>query len=352
MNANIDFRSDTVTRPTPAMRKAMAECEVGDDVLGDDPTVKRLEELAAARLGKEAALLVPAGCMGNLLAVMVHSGRSGAALVGDASHIWMSEAGSYAIIGGLFARPLPTDKSGRLRSEDVATWAVDDLHVGRARLLCLENSHNFCGGVTLKPAEVEEIIAPARAAGLKLHLDGARIFNAATALGVEAGVLAGPFDSVMFCLSKGLCSPVGSVLCGSGDFIAEARRFRKMLGGGMRQSGVLAACGIISIEEMTKRLDEDHANARFLAEALSELPGISIDMESVQTNMVILDYCAGEGHDAAWLQAALAKAGLLALVRPPVGGLGAMLRLVLHNDVNRKDCERAVGIFRDVATAC
>ncbi len=349
MNGSIDFRSDTVTRPTPRMRKAMAECEVGDDVLGDDPTVNRLQELAAARLGKEAGLFVPSGCMGNLLAVMVHSGRSGAALVGDASHIWMSEAGSYAIVGGAFARPLPTDRFGRLRPEDVAIWAVDDPHVGRARLLCLENSHNFCGGVGLRPADVEEILAPARTRGLKLHLDGARIFNAAIALGVEADVLAAPFDSVMFCLSKGLCSPVGSLLCGSRDFVAEARRFRKMLGGGMRQAGVLAACGIISIEEMTGRLGEDHANARFLAEALAEIPSLSIEMDTVQTNMVMLDYSAGGERDVKWLKAALADRGVLSLVRPPVGGLGAMLRLVLHNDVNREDCERAVGIFRDVA---
>jgi threonine aldolase len=348
MNASVDLRSDTVTRPTPAMRRAMAECEVGDDVLGDDPTVKRLEELAAERLGKEAAIFVPSGCMGNLLALIVHTGRRSGALVGDASHIWVSEAGAFALVGGIPARPLPTDAAGRLSPNDVATWAADDLHLGRAGLLCLENTHNFCGGVALSPAAVGEIVAPARERGLRLHLDGARIFNAAVALGVEAGELAAPFDTVMFCLSKGLCSPVGSMLCGTEPFIAEARRVRKLVGGGMRQAGVLAACGIISIREMTKRLDEDHANARFTAEALAELPGVSIDMASVQSNMVILDYAGPEGRDVKWLRAALAERGVLALVRPPVGGLGPMLRLVFHNDVGRADCERAVGLFREV----
>jgi threonine aldolase len=183
---------------------------------------------------------------------------------------------------------------------------------------------------------------------VKLHLDGARIFNAATALGVGAAELAAPFDSVMFCLSKGLCAPVGSVLCGGADFVAEARRVRKLVGGGMRQAGVLAACGIISLEKMTGRLAEDHANARFLAEALSVLAGVSIDMDSVQTNMVILDYAGPGGRDAAWLRGALAGRGVLSLVRPPVGELAAMLRLVLHNDVDRAACERAVGVFREV----
>jgi len=351
VNRPIDLRSDTVTRPTPAMRKAMAECEVGDDVLGDDPTVKRLEALAAEKLGKGAALFVPSGCMGNLLAVMVHTGRRGAALVGDACHIWVSEAGAYALVGGVPARPLPTDRTGRLDPRDVATWAVKDLHLGQTRLLCLENTHNFCGGTALAPEDVERIIAPAREKGLALHLDGARIFNAATALGVSPEKLCAPFDSVMFCLSKGLCSPVGSVLAGSADFTAEARRVRKLLGGGMRQSGVLAACGIISLNEMTARLDEDHANARFLAEGLAGLPGIEVDMETVQTNMVILDYSGPGGRDVHWLKLALAERGVLALVRPPVGRLGPMLRLVLHNDVSRADCERAVGVFGDAVKA-
>ncbi len=349
MDGPIDLRSDTVTRPTPEMRRAMAECEVGDDVLGDDPTVKRLEEMAAARLGKEAAIFVPSGCMGNLVALIVHTGRRTGALVGDASHIWVSEAGAYALVGGIPARSLPTDARGLLSPGDVANWVTDEIHLGRTGLLCLENTHNFCGGVALAPADVAAVVAPARERGVKLHLDGARIFNAATALGVGAAELAAPFDSVMFCLSKGLCSPVGSVLCGGADFVAEARRVRKLVGGGMRQAGVLAACGIISLEKMTGRLAEDHANARFLAGELSALPGVTIDMDSVQTNMVILDYAGPDGRDAAWLRGALAERGVLSLVRPPVGRLAAMLRLVLHNDVDRAACGRAVGIFREVA---
>jgi threonine aldolase len=344
----IDLRSDTVTRPTAAMRKAMAECEVGDDVLGDDPTVKRLEKLGAERLGKEAAILVPSGCMANLIALVVHTGRRTGALVGDASHIWVSEAGAYALVGGIPARSLPTDARGRLSPSDVANWVTDEIHLGRTGLLCLENTHNFCGGVALTPADVEEIIAPAREKGVKLHLDGARIFNAETALGVRADELVAPFDSAMFCLSKGLCSPVGSLLCGSKEFVAEARRVRKLVGGGMRQAGVLAACGVISLEEMTGRLGEDHANARFLAEELSAVPGVTIDMDSVQTNMVILDYAGPDGRGVTWLKGALAERGVLSLVRPPVGKLAAMLRLVLHNDVDRAACGRAVGIFREV----
>ncbi len=344
----IDFRSDTVTKPTPPMRKAMAECEVGDDVCGDDPTVRQLEELAAAKLGKKASLFVPSGCMGNLLAMMVNTGRNLGALVGDASHIWVSEAGAYALVGGIPARPLPTDRFGQLAERDVANWCTDDIHLGRIGLLCLENSHNFCGGVVLDPDYTERICGPVREKGIKLHLDGARIFNAATALGVDVARLAAPFDSVMFCLSKGLCAPVGSMLCGDEAFIREARRIRKLLGGGMRQSGVLAACGLISVQTMSKRLGEDHDNARFLAEALSGLPGIAIEVESVQTNIVLLGYGDEKQRDVAWLQSALHKAGVQAFLRPAVGPLESMLRLVLHNDVNREDCERAVSIFRDV----
>jgi threonine aldolase len=350
MSGTVDLRSDTVTRPTPAMRRAMAECAVGDDVLGDDPTVKQLEELAAGMLGKEAALLVPSGCMANLIAVIVHTGRQSAALVGDSSHIWVSEAGSHALVGGLPARPLPTDRRGRLSPADVERWAVDDLHLGRAGLLCLENTHNFCGGTVLGPDELGEITAPARERRLALHLDGARIFNAAVALGVDARRLADPFDSVMFCLSKGLCSPVGSVLCGTGGFVAEARRVRKLLGGGMRQAGVLAACGLVSLGEMTGRLAEDHGNARFLAENLVDLPGVDLDVESVQTNMVVLGYGGGGGRDLGWLKAELARRGVLALARPAVGALDAGLRLVLHNDVSRDDCERALAVFREVTS--
>jgi len=346
VSGEVDLRSDTVTRPTPAMRRAMAECQVGDDVLGDDPTVRRLEEVAAERLGKEAAIFVPSGCMGNLIAVMLHTGRRRAALVGDASHIWVSEAGAYALIGGVPARPLGTDRLGRPDPAEVASAITTDLHRGTTRLLCLENTHNFCGGTVLSPQDVAAIAAPARERGLALHLDGARIFNAAVALGAGAAELAAPFDSVMFCLSKGLCSPVGSLLCGPAAFVAEARVLRKLLGGGMRQSGVLAACGLVSLAEMTERLAEDHANARLLAEGLSRLPGVEIDLDTVQTNIVMLDYRGARGRGVSWLRERLAENEVRALTRPPAGLLGPRLRLVTHNDVGRADCERALEVAR------
>jgi len=345
----IDLRSDTVTRPTPAMRRAMSRAAVGDDVFGEDPTVRRLEALAAEKVGKEAALFVPSGTMGNLLAVMVHGAGGGEALLGDRCHIRVSEAGGFARVAGSPAWPLATDRFGRLDPGEIAQAIHGgNVHLANTRLLCLENTHNFCGGTCLAPEDTAAIIRPARERGLAVHLDGARIFNAATALGVSPQRLAAPFDSVMFCLSKGLCAPAGSLLCGSKALVAEARALRKMLGGGMRQIGVLAACGIIALTEMTKRLAEDHANARELAENLAELPGIAIDMATVQTNMVILDYRGPGGRGLRWLQGALAKRGVLALCRPPIGPLRPMLRLVTHRDVGRRDVLRALGIARAV----
>ena len=352
MNRPIDLRSDTVTQPTPAMRQAMGRAVVGDDVFGEDPTVRELEALAAGTLGRAAALFVPSGTMGNLLAVMVHCAGGGEALVGDRCHIRVSEAGGSARLAGAPTWPLATDDLGRFDPAEVAASIHrGNFHLATTRLLCLENTHNFCGGTCLTPADIAAIVRPAREKGLALHLDGARIFNAAAALGVPAKKLAAPFDSVMFCLSKGLCAPVGSMLCGSKAFIAEARVVRKMLGGGMRQAGVLAACGLIAIKEMTRRLDEDHANARVLAENLAELPGVTVDMASVQTNMVILDYRGPGGRGIDWLQGALAKRGVLALCRPPIGPLRPMLRLVTHHDVSRADALRAIRVFRRILKA-
>ena len=349
MNQPVDLRSDTVTRPTPAMRRAMAECEVGDDVFGEDPTVRQLEELAAGRVGKAAALLVASGTMGNLLAVMVHCSGGFGFLAGDASHVRVSEAGGHARLAGAPLWPLATDRLGGFDPAEVKrSIHAGNPHLATTRLLCLENTHNFCGGVALEPERVARIVAPARERGLALHLDGARIFNAAAALNVPAAELAAPFDSVMFCLSKGLCSPVGSMLCGSKEFVAEARARRKMLGGGMRQAGVLAACGLISLGGLVERLVEDHANARFLAGELAGLPGVKIDMDTVQTNMVVLDYAGPRGRGVAWLKQALAAGDVLALARPAVGSLPEMLRLVLHRDVSRTDCQRAVRVFREV----
>ena len=339
-----DLRSDTVTKPTPAMRRAMSRAAVGDDVFGEDPTVRELEELAAGTLGQEAALFVPSGTMGNLLAVMVHA-EDGEVLFGDSSHIRLNEAGGHARVAGSPGWPLATDRFGRFSPDEVAgSVHGGNIHNARTRLLCLENTHNFCGGTVVSAKDTEAIVRPARKAGLKLHLDGARIFNAAAALAVPARKLAAPFDSVMFCLSKGLCAPVGSMLCGSREFVAEARAQRKLIGGAMRQAGVLAACGIIAIREMAGRLGEDHANARELAECLAELPGVRLDMDTVQTNMVIFGYSGPRGRDARWLQRELESRGVRALVLP-VGG-EPRIRLVTHHDVGRADCRRSVGILR------
>jgi threonine aldolase len=286
--AVVDLRSDTLTRPTPAMRRAMATAEVGDDVFGEDPTVLRLEALAAERVGKAAGLFVPSGTMGNLAALLAHCRRGDEIILGDQSHTFTYEAGGSAALGGIHPRTLPNRADGTLDPGEIAAAVrADNVHFPISRLICLENTHNRCGGAVLDAAYLAEVRAVADRFGLAIHLDGARLFNAAVALNVPAGALARAADSVTFCLSKGLAAPVGSVLCGSTDFIARARRARKMLGGGMRQAGVLAAAGIVALETMVDRLAEDHANARRLAEGLADLPGIQIDPGTVRTNIVI-----------------------------------------------------------------
>jgi len=294
----IDLRSDTVTQPTPEMRVVMANAEVGDDVYGEDPTVNRLQELAAERMGKEAGLFVASGTMGNLIAVLAHCQRGDEVIVGKKNHTYLHEAGGISALGGVHSCQLPNLPDGSLSLEDVAAairW--DDPHEPVTRLICLENTHNACGGVYQTPEYTRQISAFAHARGLLVHLDGARIFNAAVALDEEMGVgarqvvrlLAGPVDSVTFCLSKGLCAPVGSVLCGSKPFIAKALRLRKMLGGGMRQAGILAAAGIIALEKMVDRLIEDHSRARKLAGGLRQVPGIVLDTGTPATNMVFFN---------------------------------------------------------------
>ncbi len=281
----IDLRSDTVTHPTPAMWKAMALAEVGDDVLGDDPTVQRLEALAADRLGFEAGLFVASGTMGNLVALLTHCGRGDEVILGDKSHTIVYEQGGIAALGGIMPHPLANQSDGTMRLEDIeGAIRGDNVHFPRTRLICLENTHNNCFGVALTAAYTANVVELARKRGLKLHIDGARIFNAAAVLEVDVRDLVRGVDSVTFCLSKGLCAPVGSVLCGSADFIAEARRNRKVLGGGMRQVGILAAAGIVALEEMTLRLDADHACAQCLAEGLATIPGVEV--YPVHTNMV------------------------------------------------------------------
>jgi len=273
----IDLRSDTVTHPTPAMREAMYRAEVGDDVYGEDPTVNRLEQMAAERLGKEAGLFVVSGTMGNLVALLTHCGRGDEAILGDRSHSYLFEQGGMAALGGITPRPIPNQPDGTLRLEDVeGAIRGDNVHFPRTRLVCLENTHNMCNGTPLTADYTAQVAHLAHDRGLRVHLDGARIFNAAAALGVAAREMVREVDSVMFCLSKGLCAPVGSLLCGDADFIAEARRTRKVVGGGMRQAGVLAAAGVVALEQLTERLAEDHLRAKHLAEGLAEIPGIEV----------------------------------------------------------------------------
>lgn len=280
----IDLRSDTVTRPTPAMREAMAKAEVGDDVYGDDPTVNRLQEISADALGMEAALFLPSGTQSNLCALLAHCGRGDEYIVGQKAHTYMYEGGGAAVLGSIQPQPLPFLPDGSLDLEEAAaSIKPDDPHFARTRLLCLENTQ---GGKVLPLTYLAEARKFADKHGLGLHLDGARVFNASVKLNVDVKEISRHFDSVSVCLSKGLCAPVGSVLCGTKEIIDDARRWRKMLGGGMRQAGVLAAAGILSITDQVKFLRKDHDNAQRLAEALSALPGLEIDLNSVQTNII------------------------------------------------------------------
>lgn len=286
----VDLRSDTLTRPTAAMSRAMAEADVGDDVFGEDPTVNRLEEMAADRMGKEAALLVASGTMGNLVSLLVHCARGEEIILGSSAHTFFFEQGGSAAVGGIHPRTLPNQPDGKLALADIeAAVRPDNVHFPRTRLIVLENTHNLCSGHPLDTVYMQAVGDIARRHGLGIHVDGARIFNAAASLAVPVADLAAEADSVSFCLSKGLGAPVGSVVCGSRDFITEARRARKILGGGMRQAGVLAAAGIVALEEMAERLSDDHANARRLARGLAEMPGVSLDPNQIHTNIVYFE---------------------------------------------------------------
>jgi threonine aldolase len=286
----IDFRSDTVSWPTPAMREAMAHAELGDDVYGEDPTVNKLEALAAAKVGKEAGLFVASGTMGNLVAILTHANRGDEAICGQDAHTFCWEAGGMATLGGVTPRPLPTDFMGRMDLAQVAdSVRGDNPHLPHSRLILVENSYGDKGGYPIPAGYFAGIRTIADKHGLSVHMDGARFFNAVVALGIEPEEITQHLDSVTFCLSKGLSAPVGSVLCGSHDFIKQARRARKVLGGGMRQAGVLAAAGIVALNEMVDRLADDHAHARQLAEGLTQIPGVNVNLDSVKTNMVFFD---------------------------------------------------------------
>ena len=338
----IDLRSDTVTQPTPAMREAMAKAEVGDDVFGEDPTVRRLEALAAELTGKEAAVFVASGTMGNLTCLLAHCARGDEAIVGSESHVLHYEVAGAAGLGGIQLRPVANDEHGLLDLDALtATIRGQNIHMPRTALVCLENTHNRCGGAVLTPEQTAEVAAIAHRHGASVHLDGARIFNAAVALGVPAADLAAEADSITFCLSKGLSAPVGSLVCGSAEFVARARKARKMLGGGMRQAGVIAAAGVVALETMIGRLAEDHENARVLAQGLAQVPGIRIDPERVQSNIVVFTV-----DDGAAFQQRLRKAGVLTTAFGPT-----RVRMVTHHGIERADIDEALARVRRLAEA-
>jgi threonine aldolase len=336
----IDLRSDTVTRPTPEMRTAMAAAEVGDDVYGEDPTVNLLEARAAGMFGREAAIFVPTGTMGNQIAIRLHTQHGQEVICESRAHILDWEMATVSAFSGCQLRPVYA-KRGILTWEHIRSAIATKVYYhAQTGLISLENTHNMAGGTVTPLATLQEIWAGAREAGLPLHLDGARVFNAATALHVSVQELTSGFDTVMFCLSKGLCAPVGSILVGSKEKIEKARVFRKALGGGMRQSGVLAAAGLISLEQMTRRLGEDHANARYLAEAISRMDHVEIDLEGVQTNIVI--FSLSDKGDAAALVSRLKERGVLC------GAVGPhSIRFVTHHDVGRGDCVGAAEVLEE-----
>jgi threonine aldolase len=340
----IDLRSDTLTKPTEAMRQAMFEAEVGDDVYGEDPTVNRLEQEAADRFGHEAAIFVPTGSMGNQIAVKLHTQPGQEVICETKSHVLDWEMAMMAAFSGCQARTVEGER-GVLTWERIRRVFGPKIYFRQTTgLICMENTHNMAGG-TVTPLDVmQEVWREAKKAGLPVHLDGARVFNAATALGIDVATLTEGFDTVMFCLSKGLGSPVGSMLVGSRELIGRARSVRKALGGGMRQAGVLAAAGLISLNEMTKRLAEDHANARVLAEAVANSAGAEIDLDGVQTNIVIFTL-KGE-QDASAFCAALKERGVLASAVGPHA-----VRFVTHYDVSHAMCEEAAGVACELLAA-
>ncbi len=339
----IDLRSDTVTLPTPAMREAMYRAEVGDDVLGEDPTINRLEEMAAERMGKEAALFVASGTMANLVCLLTHCGRGDEFIVGHMAHTFLYEAGGSAALGGLHPHTVPNQPDGTLDLGDVETAIRGhNVHFPRTRLICLENTHNRCGGAALSVEYTNALCELAHSRHIAVHLDGARIFNAAIALEVDVKELTRNVDSVSFCLSKGLSCPVGSLVCGSTDFIAEARRNRKMVGGGMRQAGIIAAAGVVALEEMIDRLAEDHVNARRLADGLAEIAGLSVDPERAQTNIVYFDLL-DDGLQPEQFLAGLREGGVKVSSTGP-----RRFRAVTHYGIEAEDIEKALAVMRQV----
>jgi threonine aldolase len=331
-NRTVDLRSDTVTHPTPAMRDAMYRAEVGDDVYGEDPTVNRLEALAAEKLGKEAALFLLSGTMGNLVGLLAQTRRGDEVILGEHSHIFLNEAGGAAALGGVQLFPIPSER-GVLDPARVeaAIRADNNVHFPRTALVCLENTANRDGGAAVSVAATDAVAAVAHRRNLRVHVDGARIFNAAVALGVPASRVVRNVDTITFCLSKGLGCPAGSILAGSADYIKEARRWRKMVGGSLRQSGVLAAAGVVALEQMVDRLAEDHANARRLAQGLAQIPGLSVDVDAVETNIIMV-YVTSDRVEPKQFVAALAERGVK--IGSPYGD---RIRMVTHYQITADD---------------
>lgn len=338
----IDLRSDTVTLPTSEMWAAMTGAEVGDDVYGEDPTVNRLQEMAAQMLGKEAALFVPSGTMGNLASMLAHCGRGDEVILGDLSHTYLFEAGGIAALGGVHPRVIPNRPDGTLPLETIeASIRAEDPHFPTTRCISLESTHNRCRGAVLPLSYVQAVGALAKRHNLKLHLDGARFFNACVALDVDPVEYAAPFDSVTFCLSKALCAPVGSLIVGDEDFIYRAHRARKILGGGMRQAGVLAAAGIVALQQMVERLADDHARARKLAQKLATIPGISLENPEPASNMLYLNLTGTPGFSDQEFMDRVQSHGVL------IHDVGARrYRLVTHYWIDDTGVEKAASAIR------
>ena len=340
----IDLRSDTVTQPTPEMRALMASAAVGDDVYGEDPTINRLQEMAAERMGKEAGLFVPSGTMGNLIAVLAQCQRGDEVIMGNLGHTFLFEGGGISALGGVFPHTLLNRADGTLDLDEVrAAVRPADVHHPISRMLILENTHNRCGGVVLRPEYTRAAGVLAHEHGLALHIDGARIFHAAAALNIAPVELAAPADSITFCLSKGLCAPVGSVLCGSREMIDRARRTRKQLGGGMRQAGILAAAGIYALEHLTARLVDDHRRAALLAEGIRNIPGIQFEMGLPPTNMVFPSFTKDVRHNAAEIAKRLKEQGILTGVVAE-----RRLRMVTHYWIDDTAVDRTIEAFRQI----
>ena len=344
--ATIDLRSDTVTKPSAEMRQAMADAEVGDDVYGEDPSINELQQKAADLLGKEAGLLMASGTMSNLVAALTHCKRGDEIIMGDQAHMFWNESAGASALAGAQLRLVPNDSQGRIDLDDLknAIRPKGNVHMPPTTLICLENTHNRCSGGVLTPDDTKKVADIAHEAGAKVHLDGARLFNASVSLEVPPAALVQDVDDVSFCLSKALSCPVGSILCGSHDFIEGAHKWRKMVGGGMRQAGVLAAAGLVALDNMVERLADDHSNAKRLAEGLANIQGISVDPTSIQTNIVIFEISESAGNANDVINE-LANEGVLVTYPGQQS-----LRMVTHRHISASDIDEALSRVAKVMT--